>query len=442
MCQSPSHVWVKRGPEWEQVPVPCDDCWSCRENYVSDWVGRCLCEASVSEVSCTVSLTNANPRDPLDLSNWVVNPHHFQLFMKRLRKAGHKVRYLVAGEYGDLRDRAHFHAILFFKLLKPSGKPAPYLMDRKAFLDDPSKALPFSREIPQEEMVHISEWPHGHIQVDWSCTDRSIRYCCEYLNPQAGKKTGWFSMSKKPALGFEWFAAKAERNREFGVLPSSFEYLPPGGKPGKVYLMTGATRRDYMNMITTDRSERPRMSKWVRATFDKLERQAFAEAADGSVWWPDDHFAERERETERIEAARARKEYWQEKRREYISEYGIGSVIVFTSARVKPDSDNGRSGRRVYEDEAEYDEAVACAARQAEGSAELFPSRGSEAKARRRAAAPARKAPTRFSREGKPLWGEEGRDYLPAAFARPERGAEGGEPDDAGGDLQADPSDI
>ena len=97
MCISPSFVWFKRGPKWVQVPAPCDRCWSCRENYVSDWVGRCLCEASVSEVSCTLSLTYATPRNSLDLSNRVVNPHHFQLFMKRLRKAGHKVRYLVAG---------------------------------------------------------------------------------------------------------------------------------------------------------------------------------------------------------------------------------------------------------------------------------------------------------------------------------------------------------
>ena len=279
MCKTPSFVWVKRGPEYVQVPVPCDNCWYCRENYVSDWVGRCLCEAAVSEVSVTLSLTYATPDNHLDLSHRVVNPWHFQLFMKRLRKAGHKVRYLVAGEYGDLRDRAHFHCILFFKKLVHRDHPAPKLENRAAFKADPSIAQPLSRQMPQKDMCHVREWPHGHVEADWSASEKSVRYCCEYLNPQAGKKTGWFSMSKKPSLGFEWFAAKAERNREFGVLPSSFEYLPPGGKPGKVYLMTGATRRDYLNMITQDREVRPRMSKWVRATFDKLERQAFIDSS-------------------------------------------------------------------------------------------------------------------------------------------------------------------
>jgi len=459
MCQSPSHVWVKRGPEWEQVPVPCDDCWSCRENYVSDWVGRCLCEASVSEVSCTMSLTYATPRDPLDLSNRVVNPHHFQLFMKRLRKAGHKVRYLVAGEYGDLYDRAHFHAILFFKELVPSLRPAPYLLNRQAFLDDPSKAFPFSREIPQEEMVHISEWPHGHIQVDWSCTDRAIRYCCEYLNPQADKKTGWFSMSKKPALGFEWFAAKAERNREFGVLPSSFEYLPPGGKPGKVYLMTGATRRDYMNMITTDRAERPRMSKWVRATFDKLERQRFADECDGGGF-DDQRIIDRAEPVERVLRRLRWEDVEQNAEHARMDEAGAAAFAEWFGFQndeqgwqefytAFPDFLDIHGG--TYVPWAQHVQGCSCehclagrsppdwrVGTDLEGQASTqthwlpvgaIPD-GKKPPARKRRSVQKR-APDRYDRQGKPLWGPEGRDYLPGAFARGEAGGS----EDEGGTL-------
>lgn len=431
MCKTPSFVWVKRGPEYVQVPAPCDNCWYCRENYVSDWVGRCLCEAAVSEVSVTLSLTYADPQNHLDLSHRVVNPWHFQLFMKRLRKAGHKVRYLVAGEYGELRDRAHFHAILFFKQLKDAEQPAPYLMDRSAFRADPSIAHPLSRQMPQQDMCHIREWPHGHVVADWSASEKSVRYCCEYLR-QDGKKTAWFSMSKKPPLGFEWFAEKAARNREFGVMPSSFEYMPPGGKPGKVYLMTGATRRDYLNLICQDRDERPRMSKWVRATFDKLERQAFAEACSVSIPWADDHFAVREAETSRMMAAQASSEAWHKLRGRYIIEHGIGWVIVFVSPRRKSGSDDGREVRYVYEDEAEFEAAAACAGRQSEGSAELFPRRARNSRASVDAGASARSAkrpPDWFDRQGKPQWGPEGRDYLGTAFARSEAGGEAGEPE-------------
>lgn len=44
-------------------------------------------------------------------SNLVVR--HLQLFFKRLRKRGFKIKYLAAGEYGSKTKRAHYHLILF-----------------------------------------------------------------------------------------------------------------------------------------------------------------------------------------------------------------------------------------------------------------------------------------------------------------------------------------
>lgn len=37
--------------------------------------------------------------------------------------------------------------------------------------------------------------------------------------------------------------------------------------------MTGATRRDYLNAISTDAGLRDRMSEWVGKTFDKLAKE-------------------------------------------------------------------------------------------------------------------------------------------------------------------------
>lgn len=221
-----------------------------------------------------VNLTYA-PRD--DLSDKMINKRHFQLFMKLLRNAGHKVRYLVAGEYGDEKGRAHFHAILFFSHLEPLGERGivPRYKD-----DYPSgysqDDAPFCREIPHKRMIHIREWPHGHMTCDWSASEQSARYVCKYLLAD-NKNNAWFSLSKKPALGSAWFAKKAERAREYGVLPSSFEYLPPGGNKKRPYLMTGASRRDYLNAITTDLSRRGAMSDWVQKTFDKHERERVKE---------------------------------------------------------------------------------------------------------------------------------------------------------------------
>ena len=286
MCISPSHVWVLRGPKYEQIPVPCKTCWRCKQNRVNDYVARSLAEAQMSQAVCTVTLTYA-PRD--DLADKLLHPRHFQLFMKLLRRSGHKVRYLVAGEYGSLRGRAHFHALLFFTHIegpKPltegewrDGASLPRPCFNPRHLDDPASSLPFSRQIPQKRMVHIREWPHGHITADWSASEKAVRYVCKYLLHE-DKNSAWFSLSKKPALGAAWFARKAEKARELGVLPSSFEYLPPGGSREKPYLMTGATRRDYLAAITTDPARRSAMSEWVLKSFDKYERQRWQRALD------------------------------------------------------------------------------------------------------------------------------------------------------------------
>lgn len=280
MCINPSFVWVQRGPVSEKVPVACRKCWRCKKNRLSDYVARCMAEVATSETSCTVTLSYA-PRD--DLADKVIQIRHFQNFMKQLRNAGHKVRYFVAGEYGDLYGRTHFHAILFFKAIAPGNGVLPRYRDDYPEGTTPDKWGAFCREIPQKRMVHIREWPHGHIKTDWNADERAIRYVCKYLLRE-DKKNAWFSLSKKPPLGAEWFARKAALARDLGVLPSSFNYLPPGGKKGKSYLMTGATRRDYLRAVVEpmrgeardlwgrDVRLRERMSEWVVKTFDKFER--------------------------------------------------------------------------------------------------------------------------------------------------------------------------
>lgn len=261
MCIRPNHVWIKRGPNWEQQPVACRQCWRCKQNRVNDYVARSMAEAATSAVVCTVNLTYA-PRE--DLADKLLHPRHFQLFMKLLRRAGHKVRYLVAGEYGETKGRAHFHAILFFEELMP--------LPEGASVPAYKSPGPFCREIPQKRMIHLREWPHGHVTVDWTATEKAIRYVCKYLLAD-DKNNAWFSLSKKPPLGAAWFAQKAAMARHLEVLPSTFEYMPPGGTRGRPYMMTGATRRDYLNAITQDAGKRESMSEWVGKTFDKQQRE-------------------------------------------------------------------------------------------------------------------------------------------------------------------------
>lgn len=244
MCITPSYIWIEKGPGFEKIPVPCKQCWRCKANRVNDYVGRSLCEASTSDSVCALTLTYA-PRD--DLSDKVLTPRHFQAFIKRLRNAGHKIRYLVAGEYGELRGRAHFHAVLFFKGQAP--------------------------EIPHKKNAHIDAWEHGHVFADWSVGDRTLRYVCKYiLKKEHGK--GWFSLSKKPTLGAEYFARRAREYARLGIMPRSFEYQAPGGQK-RPYLLTGATRRDLLLAIIAAMGENipdPKTrSEWVQKGMEKAE---------------------------------------------------------------------------------------------------------------------------------------------------------------------------
>ena len=266
MCINPSFIWVQCGPKWEKQPVGCKACWRCKRNRVNDYVGRCLAEAAVSSHTCVVNLTYA-PRD--DLADKLLQPRHFQLFMKLLRRAGHKVRYFVAGEYGEEKGRAHFHAILFFTHLEKQEKTPAY---NWGHLNNPETSARFSDKIPHNEMVHIREWPHGHILCDWSFSEKSVRYVCKYLLKE-DKNSAWLSLSKKPAIGSEWFQQKAAIAKALGVLPSSWNYLPPGGDKDKAYFMSGATRRDYLNAITTNADDMAKANEWTQKTFAKYARQ-------------------------------------------------------------------------------------------------------------------------------------------------------------------------
>lgn len=209
----------------------------------------------MSEWSVAVTLTYAD--DP-DLSHEIITPKHFQKYIRSLRRAGHKIRYIAVGEYGALKGRAHFHAILF-----GTGTPP---------------------DMPHKVNFHCPFWtdendkPRGHVFADWSADERAVRYVCKYiLKNEKGRY--WLTMSKKPPLGAGFFEKKAAQVVELGALPSSFVYHPPGGSSSRSYLMNGATRRDFLlavvdGWIKKRPLDRQRLGEWVLKSLEKWERAA------------------------------------------------------------------------------------------------------------------------------------------------------------------------
>lgn len=125
-CYSPLHAYEgklqangKRPTVWQERDsdggqrrdFPCAQCIGCRLERSRQWACRCMDEASLYANNCFITLTYDDEHLP---GNRSLDHRVFQLFMKKLRKRfGAKIRFYMAGEYGDKFRRPHYHALLF-----------------------------------------------------------------------------------------------------------------------------------------------------------------------------------------------------------------------------------------------------------------------------------------------------------------------------------------
>lgn len=170
------------------IPLPCGKCSSCIEARSKSWAIRCLCEASLYEKNCFLTLTYNNKCLPNGLCK-----KDLQLFIKRLRdhNLDVQIRYFGCGEYGTHTKRPHYHLIVFgywpedakFECMSNSGDGAFYS----------SRSL---QDI----------WPFGFISVG-ECSYASCAYVARYCqkklkNPDNKEFT---IMSLKPGIGTRYF---------------------------------------------------------------------------------------------------------------------------------------------------------------------------------------------------------------------------------------------
>ena len=94
------------------LELPCGQCVGCRLERSRQWAIRCMHEASLYKDNCYITLTYDEEHLPEDYS---LHYDDFQRFMKRVRKryTGKKIRFYMAGEYGENFGRPHFHACIF-----------------------------------------------------------------------------------------------------------------------------------------------------------------------------------------------------------------------------------------------------------------------------------------------------------------------------------------
>jgi hypothetical protein len=261
MCISPNNI--------DGIEVACRECWQCRKDKVSDYIGKCIAEQQMATRTLAVTLTYADARKRFEkdyvrlgwdgeyppnelLERMYPDAKHaaklvyadFQKFLKRLRKRyNHKVRYMVVGEYGSAKGRAHWHAILF-------------IYGNEETIDKELEEMGVKYDI----RTSFRPWEQGYSyfqKPDW----KGFQYLLKYVlkdQAQRVKRThlactkGYYRDGEiiEGPLGHDWFQKLAEDHVKQGIVPRSYIYKfhDVRNAKGKIkkFKMVGATRRNFM----------------------------------------------------------------------------------------------------------------------------------------------------------------------------------------------------
>lgn len=97
------------------VQVPCNKCIECFHRKRSEWWFRVEQENkyNMQPYRWFLTLTYSESKVPRKRGTKTLLKRHPQLFFKRLRKAGYKVKYILVGEYGSQTQRPHYHVIMW-----------------------------------------------------------------------------------------------------------------------------------------------------------------------------------------------------------------------------------------------------------------------------------------------------------------------------------------
>ena len=209
------------------IPIPCGNCLGCRMDYARDWSARLMHELQMHDYKDCWFLTLTYDDDALmetfydpsvdrlrigadilgEACFWTnLDARDMTLFWKRLRKdfPDRKLVYYYAGEYGEKRQRCHFHAIVYDlpldpKELHPNGvSELGHVTYRSDYLE--------------------RKWQHGNVIVG-RVTTESCAYVARYTlkkakemwqNDFTNRVRPFVRMSRNPGIGKTYLEAHPE----------------------------------------------------------------------------------------------------------------------------------------------------------------------------------------------------------------------------------------
>lgn len=182
-----------------ETPLPCGKCIGCRLENARQWAIRCMHESELHDDNCMVTLTYDDEHLPDDHS---LRPVDVQLWLKRLRKRfdDRKIKFFLAGEYGDEKKRPHYHVLLFGI--------------------DFQDSIDYNSEDSRPSVTALQEtWNLGHVHVAPLTLETAsyvARYCLkkqteeiDYVDKSNGVilEREFTRMSRRPGIASSWIQA-------------------------------------------------------------------------------------------------------------------------------------------------------------------------------------------------------------------------------------------
>lgn len=211
----------KMDQQYAAFAIPCGKCIECRLEYARTWAIRCVHEAKMHEENSFITLTYSDE----NLKSTKLVYKDFQDFAKRLREKVHRntkkgepeyeknrISYFVTGEYGSIRKRPHWHAIIFN--WRPSDCCPKYTNERG--------------DQVYSSAILDGLWTHGITEVG-SVTFESAGYVARYAAKKlvhgSDENNLYKPISKKSshrAIGVSWLERYHEDAFNYGqiVLPN------------------------------------------------------------------------------------------------------------------------------------------------------------------------------------------------------------------------------
>lgn len=190
------------------MEIPCNNCMGCKLERSRQWAIRMMHESKLYDSNCFLTLTYSDENVPI---NYSLDLRHLQLFIKRLRKAlPHKIRFYACGEYGDLKGRPHYHAIMF-NYDPPDKKPHTVINGKLHYSSEALSSLwglgfATTADVTHASCAYVARYVTKKIKTaDTFGADRYYRLspvdgCFHSVRPE------FAVMSRRPGIGSNYVA--------------------------------------------------------------------------------------------------------------------------------------------------------------------------------------------------------------------------------------------